>query len=379
MMMMKKDGSKQSATIQTVIETFYKKINKKNLQRRQQLMSTSNINMNMNDMLFSSTKSLNKATIDTAAQNLANRMNHTARRETLTPIQMQQQQQQQQQQMTGTSSCIVTANNDIPQTDSINQSKSNVNAHQSSSSISNNNNVNNKSYNDYDNRSSLGGAHRTRNLRNLPGNGSQSSMTNIRQRLVMHKRVHLGEILYHCDVEGCGYFSNYKGNIKIHKKHRHRSTTNEAQSQQNQTMNATNTQQQSTSSSYMDDVVDNGNNDNTCDLIMDSDPIVPKRRGRKRSYSNMNDDNSNGNISMDDSITAEFDYGMDDVSLFVNDQFGTGSVDNCNYKTRWRQCIIGHQYLHAGIKPFCCDYPGCKFRSSLRTNVDLNIYEIIII
>ncbi|KAI2798392.1 hypothetical protein BLOT_012672 [Blomia tropicalis] len=47
-------------------------------------------------------------------------------------------------------------------------------------------------------------------------------VTNMRQRLAMHKRVHAGELLYTCDVAGCDYQSNYKGNIKIHKKHRHR-------------------------------------------------------------------------------------------------------------------------------------------------------------
>ncbi|CAM5999087.1 unnamed protein product [Sphagnum balticum] len=52
-----------------------------------------------------------------------------------------------------------------------------------------------------------------------------SFMTNVRQRLVMHKKLHAGEVLYACDVLGCDYQSNYKGNIKIHKKHRHKDNT----------------------------------------------------------------------------------------------------------------------------------------------------------
>ena len=90
--------------------------------------------------------------------------------------------------------------------------------------------------------------------------------------------------------------------------------------------------------------------------------------------------NGGGNVD-DDSIINEFNLGFmaDDVSSFGNDQFGGGipldgnnininsggdnliestfiknqstneyecNLDGCNYKTRWRHCIIGHQYLH---------------------------------
>ncbi|KAH9418040.1 hypothetical protein DERP_008296, partial [Dermatophagoides pteronyssinus] len=542
---------KQSTAIHSVIESFYKKINKKltllDLQRRQQQSQSDNVNTN-NGMLFSSNKlPLNK--------DLA-RLNQSKRE---TSIQQQQQ---------------MIMSTDIPQSDNA------VNNKQSTSSL-NNSTISNTNNNNGigSNLTAGGGVHRgNKNLRNLsentstnvtqqqqqskycsPSSSASSSssstsssstslhnqcidsssitpavnrnsihsgrnnnhhqinnnidqqklnlsqqqqqqnllqqqqankpllycdyngckfQTNIRQRLVMHKRVHLGEVLYHCDVEGCGYFSNYKGNIKIHKKHRHRlptttddnngsttttatstispsntnrattrsiSAANEAQ-QNHQIVNSKDIKlQQQSSSSYMDDhlIYNNNNGDNQSDIIMDNDSMIgtsttttTKRRGRKRKqriysedsghqhsqqqnfihgqYSNLNNDDDNdnnngggGNVD-DDSIINEFNLGFmaDDVSSFGNDQFGGGipldgnnininsggdnliestfiknqstneyecNLDGCNYKTRWRHCIIGHQYLHAGIiKPFCCDFPGCQFRSNLRTNIDVH-------
>ena len=187
--------------------------------------------------------------------------------------------------------------------------------------------------------------------------------TNIKQRLVMHKRLHAGELLFSCDVPGCDYQSNYKGNIKIHKKHKHKIGDDSSASTHNVSLNttiATPTSQTLESeglvvmnkSDQNISLVPNANHHDALanDHLSAVNNMFPRRRRRRNRFRLTM---IRGNVN-------------NDCSIFICD------VKGCKYKTKWKQCLTAHQLLHAGVKPYKCDYPGCNYSTNFKGNVNVH-------
>lgn len=173
--------------------------------------------------------------------------------------------------------------------------------------------------------------------------------TNMRQRLVMHKRLHAGEMLFSCDVPGCGYQSNYKGNIKIHKKHRHRIDSDDKEYSTPNTLNSNH-------------LTKNSNNFST--------NMIRKRKRKKKFRFTM----SRTNPAIKTSIAAGIRDASGEESAKderISTLF-TCNVKGCNYRSKWKQCLTAHQLLHAGVKPFKCDHPGCSYRTNFKGNVNVH-------
>ena len=191
--------------------------------------------------------------------------------------------------------------------------------------------------------------------------------TNMRQRLVMHKRLHAGEMLFSCDIPGCGYQSNYKGNIKIHKKHRHRIDSDDNKEYSTNTMNTLNTNTISSHSSP------NLSHHLTKNTNFSSNMIRKRKRKKKfrftvsRSNSTIKSTAVGGQLIKEDVDPSAQSAKPERISTLF-----TCTVKGCNYRSKWKQCLTAHQLLHAGVKPFKCDHPGCNYRTNFKGNVNVH-------
>ena len=199
--------------------------------------------------------------------------------------------------------------------------------------------------------------------------------TNMRQRLVMHKRLHAGEMLFSCDVPGCGYQSNYKGNIKIHKKHRHRLETDENKEYSSHPIDSvesvainpnTNSIHTASHSPNLSHHLTKNNNI--------SSNLIRKRKRKKKFRYTVNRTNSaikptvvgGQSVREEDRLNAQSPKAERISNLFAC------TVKGCNYRSKWKQCLTAHQLLHAGVKPFKCDHPGCNYRTNFKGNVNVH-------
>lgn len=191
--------------------------------------------------------------------------------------------------------------------------------------------------------------------------------TNMRQRLVMHKRLHAGEMLFSCDVPGCGYQSNYKGNIKIHKKHRHRidsDTDNKEYSLKEPTLRGENCLNSSSHSTPNLSHHLTKNNNFSSNMI--------RKRKRKKFRFTMNRSTVNKTVIGGQLVRDANDADPHSAKEEQMSSLFTCNVKGCNYRSKWKQCLTAHQLLHAGVKPFKCDHPGCNYRTNFKGNVNVH-------
>lgn len=196
--------------------------------------------------------------------------------------------------------------------------------------------------------------------------------TNMRQRLVMHKRLHAGEMLFSCDVPGCGYQSNYKGNIKIHKKHRHRLEVDENKQYSPLPINAVTTNPiANTISSHSPNLSHHLTKNNNI-----SSNMIRKRKRKKKFRLTVSRTNSANKPTAcavgGQPVTEEDDTNAQSAKAERISTLFTCTVKGCNYRSKWKQCLTAHQLLHAGVKPFKCDHPGCNYRTNFKGNVNVH-------
>ncbi|XP_054158769.1 myb-like protein D [Oppia nitens] len=233
--------------------------------------------------------------------------------------------------------------------------------------------------------------------------------TNMRQRLVMHKRLHAGENLYSCDIQGCGYQSNYKGNIKIHKKHRHRIDSDDSNRDYTTTRSmaaaggssggsggsggggggslSTSGAAHTSSGSHLHQLSTHHSHNLSQHLTKNSNTfasnIIRKRKRKKKFRFTINRSNpvarphvvSAGQLAREQAINNNNDDDDDDDDEAKEDRseaLFTCNIKGCSYRSKWKQCLTAHQLLHAGVKPFKCDHPGCNYRTNFKGNVNVH-------
>lgn len=149
----------------------------------------------------------------------------------------------------------------------------------------------------------------------------------LRQRMVMHQRVHSGEMIYACNISGCDYLTNLKGNMKLHKKRRHKVDID-----------------------LTDDVVFADEMDKATNAAA-TNSDCPEDYSTKEAKTSLPTSNESSQNNVKETPMLKC------------------SVEGCSYQSRFRRYMAAHELEHVGITPFSCRYPNCNYGSKYQSNI----------